>query len=43
MFDRVMVMCEGRLSGILNGAEATQVEVMRLATAFSAKDEAVGG
>lgn len=43
MSDRVMVMCEGRLSGILNGAEATQVEVMRLATAFSAKDEAVGG
>ena len=43
MSDRVMVMCEGRLSGILEGEKANQVEVMRLATAFSAKEEAVGG
>ena len=37
-----MVMCEGRLSGILEGEQANQVEVMRLATSFAAK-EAVGG
>ncbi len=36
MSDRIMVMCEGRLSGILSGEEATQVDVMRLATQFSA-------
>ena len=36
MSDRIMVMCEGRLSGILSGQEATQVDVMRLATQFSA-------
>jgi methyl-galactoside transport system ATP-binding protein len=35
MSDRIMVMCEGRLSGILPGCEATQVDVMRLATQFS--------
>lgn len=35
MADRVMVMCEGRISGILNREEATQVEVMRLATQFA--------
>jgi len=35
MSDRIMVMCEGRLSGILPGNEATQVDVMRLATQFS--------
>lgn len=42
MSDRVMVMCEGRLSGILEGEQANQVEVMRLATAFATK-EGVGG
>ena len=34
MSDRVMVMCEGRMTGILEGAAATQEEVMRLATQF---------
>lgn len=34
MSDRVMVMCEGRVSGILNKEEANQIEVMRLATQF---------
>ena len=34
MSDRVMVMCEGRMTGIIEGANATQVEVMRLATQF---------
>lgn len=32
MSDRIMVMCEGRLSGILSGAAATEEEIMRLAT-----------
>ncbi len=36
MSDRIMVMCEGRLSGILQGKDATQVDVMTLATQFSA-------
>ncbi|MFD1774239.1 sugar ABC transporter ATP-binding protein [Paenibacillus rhizophilus] len=31
MSDRVMVMSEGRLTGILDGAAATETEVMRLA------------
>ena len=35
MSDRIMVMCEGRLSGIMPGESATQEEVMRLATQFS--------
>ena len=34
MSDRVMVMCEGRVSGVLNRDEADQIEVMRLATKF---------
>ena len=34
MADRVMVMCEGRVTGILEKGEANQVEVMRLATQF---------
>jgi len=34
MTDRIMVMCEGRLSGIINGKDATQEEIMRLATKF---------
>ncbi len=34
MSDRVMVMCEGKVSGVLNRAEADQIEVMRLATRF---------
>lgn len=32
MSDRIMVMSAGRLSGILDGAEATEEEIMRLAT-----------
>ncbi|EPY10980.1 sugar ABC transporter ATP-binding protein [Paenibacillus alvei] len=31
MSDRIMVMSEGRLTGILNGKEATEEEIMRLA------------
>ena len=32
MADRIMVMCEGRLSGFVSGEEATQENIMRLAT-----------
>jgi ribose transport system ATP-binding protein len=39
--DRVLVMCEGRQTGILSHAEATQEEVMRLA-APGLEDRAVG-
>ncbi len=35
--DRVMVMCEGRISGYLDAKEATQEKVMDLATRFIAK------
>lgn len=34
MSDRIMVMCEGKLSGIINKEKATQEEVIRLATQF---------
>lgn len=39
MSDRVLVMCEGRLSGELDGASATQEDVMELATKFSTQGE----
>ncbi|MDR2072569.1 MAG: sugar ABC transporter ATP-binding protein [Spirochaetaceae bacterium] len=32
--DRIMVMCEGRATGILEAKDATQEEIMRLATKF---------
>lgn len=32
MSDRIMVMCEGRVTGILDGKSATEEEIMRLAT-----------
>lgn len=35
MSDRIMVMCEGRVTGILNRERFDQVEIMRLATRFS--------
>ena len=34
MSDRVMVMCEGKISGFLEGENATQENVMDLATKF---------
>ena len=34
MSDRIMVMCEGRLTGILDGKEASQESIMRYATQF---------
>lgn len=37
MSDRIMVMCEGRISGYLSAEEATQEKVMQLATQFMNK------
>lgn len=37
MSDRIMVMCEGRLTGILEGNEATEEGIMRLATRHAAQ------
>ena len=34
MSDRIAVMCEGRLTGILDGKSATQEEIMSLATKY---------
>ncbi len=34
MSDRVMVMCDGRMTGIVEGKTATQEEIMALATQF---------
>ncbi|WP_422448958.1 sugar ABC transporter ATP-binding protein [Thermoanaerobacterium sp. DL9XJH110] len=36
MSDRIMVMCEGHLSGIIEAKNATEEEIMRLATRFIA-------
>ncbi|MCR8631202.1 sugar ABC transporter ATP-binding protein [Paenibacillus radicis (ex Xue et al. 2023)] len=36
MSDRIMVMCQGRLSGIIDGKEATEEHIMRLATKYMA-------
>jgi ribose transport system ATP-binding protein len=33
--DRVLVMCEGRVTGELKGAELTQAGILRLATVNS--------
>jgi methyl-galactoside transport system ATP-binding protein len=35
--DRIMVMCEGRVTGFLEGKNATQEEIMRLAAQFAGK------
>lgn len=35
MSDRILVMCEGRISGEVSRAEATQERIMQLATAYS--------
>ncbi|NLD34350.1 MAG: sugar ABC transporter ATP-binding protein, partial [Clostridiales bacterium] len=34
MADRILVMCDGRLTGEVTGAHATQEEIMALATQF---------
>ena len=38
--DRIIVMCDGRITGELNGGEATQEEILRLATSFENKIQA---
>ncbi|MDI3518518.1 MAG: methyl-galactoside transport system ATP-binding protein [Caldanaerobacter sp.] len=35
MADRILVMCEGRVSGILNRDEATEEQIMRLASKYT--------
>jgi methyl-galactoside transport system ATP-binding protein len=35
MSDRILVMCNGHVTGILRSEEASQVEIMRLATRFA--------
>ena len=37
MSDRIAVMCEGRLAGILDHDEATQIKVLQMATMFTKK------
>ena len=34
MSDRIMVMCDGRMTGIIDGKEANQENIMALATQF---------
>lgn len=36
MSDRIMVMCDGRVTGFLDGSQATQENIMELATQFEA-------
>ena len=42
MSDRIMVMCDGRVTGFVDGKDATQENIMELATRFEtsgAKEE----
>lgn len=41
MSDRIMVMCEGKISGYVSPEEATQERIMELATQFMTKSEVV--
>jgi len=34
MSDRIMVMCEGRMTGIVSGTDASQEKIMQLSTQF---------
>jgi len=34
MSDRILVMCDGRMTGILSHEEATQIKIMQLAAQF---------
>ena len=34
MSDRIMVMCDGRVTGFVDGRQATQENIMALATQF---------
>ena len=35
MSDRIMVMCDGRVTGFIDGKDATQENIMELATQFA--------
>ena len=35
--DRIIVMCDGRITGELNAEEATQDQILKYATAFEKK------
>ena len=39
MSDRIMVMCEGRMSGILEGSEVTDEKIMLYASTYEAGRE----
>ncbi|MEA5015313.1 MAG: sugar ABC transporter ATP-binding protein [Candidatus Limiplasma sp.] len=39
MSDRIMVMCDGRMTGIIDGKDATQEKIMELATRFEGGEE----
>lgn len=41
MSDRIMVMCDGRVTGFVEKQDATQERIMALATQFSALEEAI--
>ncbi len=41
--DRIIVMCDGRITGELMSEEATQNEILRMATSFENKMSASGG
>ena len=36
--DRIIVMCDGRITGELSAAEATQDYILKMATAFENKN-----
>ena len=36
--DRIIVMCDGRITGELTAAEATQDSILKMATAFKNKN-----
>ena len=38
MSDRIMVMCDGRVTGFIDGKDATQENIMELATQFESKE-----
>ena len=40
MSDRIMVMCDGRITGFINGKDATQENIMALATQFETAPDA---
>ena len=40
MSDRIMVMCDGRVTGFVDQKDATQENIMELATQFGTKEEA---